>query len=364
MIDMSRMPASDMFSVRGIGVAVMVSTSTRLRICLMRSLCATPKRCSSSTTSRPRSRNCTSFESSRWVPTMISTLPSLRSSSVCFCSRLGPEPADHVDAHRKRREPVPQRLQVLKREHGRRREKRDLLAVHDRLERGAHRHFGLAVSDVAAQQPVHRRGRLHVPLDVGDGVRLIGGQLPLEGVFEFLLPVRIGGEGIAGHRLARGVELQQLLRHVAHGFLDAGLGLLPRGAAELVERRARRAGVLLDQVQPLDRNEELVLAGVAELHELLRRQADVDPLQADEHADAVVDVHDEVVDLQVAEVREERARRGAPPLVRLALFLEDVGLGPELERRHRAAGIRATDGRRRRAPRRVRTSSAPSIGAA
>ena len=35
MIDMSRMPTSDMFSVRGIGVAVIVSTSTFLRICLM-----------------------------------------------------------------------------------------------------------------------------------------------------------------------------------------------------------------------------------------------------------------------------------------------------------------------------------------
>ena len=38
MIDMSRMPASDMFSVRGIGVAVIVNTSTRFRICLMRLL--------------------------------------------------------------------------------------------------------------------------------------------------------------------------------------------------------------------------------------------------------------------------------------------------------------------------------------
>ena len=86
MIDMSRMPASDMLSVRGMGVAVIVSTSTRLRICLMRSLCATPNRCSSSTTSSPRSLNSTSFDSSRCVPTMISTLPACRSSSVCFCS--------------------------------------------------------------------------------------------------------------------------------------------------------------------------------------------------------------------------------------------------------------------------------------
>ena len=86
MIDMSRMPTSDMFSVRGIGVALSVSTSTRLRICLMRSLCATPKRCSSSTTSRPRSLNVTSFDSSRCVPTMTSTLPAATSARMASCS--------------------------------------------------------------------------------------------------------------------------------------------------------------------------------------------------------------------------------------------------------------------------------------
>jgi hypothetical protein len=75
MIDMSRMPTSDMFNVLGMGVAVIVSTSTRLRICLMRSLCATPNRCSSSTTSRPRSLKVTSFDSSRCVPTTTSTFP-------------------------------------------------------------------------------------------------------------------------------------------------------------------------------------------------------------------------------------------------------------------------------------------------
>ena len=137
-----------------------------------------------------------------------------------FCSALRPEAADHLDAHRKAREALLQRLLVLKREHGRRREERDLLAVHDRLERGAHGHFGLAVADVAAEQPVHRRRRLHVALDVGDRRLLIRRQLVLKRVFEFLLPVRVGTERVARHGLARGVELEQLLRHVAHGLLD------------------------------------------------------------------------------------------------------------------------------------------------
>ena len=86
MIDMSRMPTSDMLSVRGIGVAVIVSTSTRLRICLMRSLCATPNRCSSSTTSSPRSLNSTSLDSSRWVPTMMSTFPDATPARISFVS--------------------------------------------------------------------------------------------------------------------------------------------------------------------------------------------------------------------------------------------------------------------------------------
>jgi hypothetical protein len=88
-----------------------------------------------------------------------------------------PEAADHVDCHGEARETLDQRLLVLKGQHRRRREHRHLLAVHDRLERGAHRHLGLAVADVAAEQAVHRRGGFHVPFDVGDGRGLIRRQL-------------------------------------------------------------------------------------------------------------------------------------------------------------------------------------------
>ncbi|MCX5760025.1 MAG: helicase-related protein, partial [Gemmatimonadetes bacterium] len=49
----SRSPASAWCSVRGIGVAVSVSTSVSSFNCFSRSLCFTPKRCSSSTTISP-----------------------------------------------------------------------------------------------------------------------------------------------------------------------------------------------------------------------------------------------------------------------------------------------------------------------
>ena len=81
----SRMPVSAISSVRGIGVAVIVSTSTLARNCFSRSLWATPNRCSSSTTSRPRSLNAMSLPSSRCVPITTSTLPSLAACTVSAC---------------------------------------------------------------------------------------------------------------------------------------------------------------------------------------------------------------------------------------------------------------------------------------
>ena len=56
--DSSRTPVRASCSVRGIGVAESVSTCTSARSSFSRSLCATPKCCSSSTTMRPRSLNC------------------------------------------------------------------------------------------------------------------------------------------------------------------------------------------------------------------------------------------------------------------------------------------------------------------
>ena len=75
-------------------------------------------------------------------------------------------------------------------------------------------------------------------LIVGDRVLLVRCQVPLEGVLELLLPVRIGAERVARHRLARGVELEQLLGHVTHRLLDARLGLL-----QVVPPRRSSAGL-------------------------------------------------------------------------------------------------------------------------
>jgi hypothetical protein len=84
--EMSRRPEIDMCSVRGIGVAERVSRSISARSFLKCSLCATPKRCSSSTTTRPSRLKPTSFDRMRCVPIRMSTSPRATFSSVALPS--------------------------------------------------------------------------------------------------------------------------------------------------------------------------------------------------------------------------------------------------------------------------------------
>src|SRR5437016_2329962 len=89
MIERSRTPVSASCSVRGIGVALSVSTCTCARNCFSRSLWLTPKCCSSSTISKPRSLNLIDLPSSAWVPTTMSTLPSVNPFLTCVSSLAG-----------------------------------------------------------------------------------------------------------------------------------------------------------------------------------------------------------------------------------------------------------------------------------
>ena len=85
-IERSRIPTKAISRVRGIGLALRVKTSTPMERDLIASLCVTPNRCSSSTTSRPRSLKATFSESNRCVPMTTSTLPSRSPASVSLVS--------------------------------------------------------------------------------------------------------------------------------------------------------------------------------------------------------------------------------------------------------------------------------------
>ena len=67
------------------GLRLRVRTTTIVRRRLTVSVCSTPKRCSSSITTRPRSLNAMSACTSRCVPMTISTAPAARSRTTWSC---------------------------------------------------------------------------------------------------------------------------------------------------------------------------------------------------------------------------------------------------------------------------------------
>ena len=140
---------------------------------------------------------------------------------------------ERLDLHRESGEPLVERLEVLLDEERGRHEHRDLLAVLDRLERGAHGDLGLAEADVAREQAVHRDRPLHVGLDLVDRLQLVGRLGVGERLLELALPGRVGAEGVALGGHAGGVELDELDGDVAHGAARLALRLRPVAAAHL-----------------------------------------------------------------------------------------------------------------------------------
>src|SRR2546428_30867 len=110
--------------------------------------------------------------------------------------------------------PLEEAVVMLLRQDGGGHQSGDLLAVHHRLERRAERDLGLAVADVARDQPVHRLGCLHVTLDVLDGQPLVGRLLKFERRLQLLLPWRVCREGVARDRLSHRGPLPELPRHL------------------------------------------------------------------------------------------------------------------------------------------------------
>ena len=190
-------------------------------------------------------------------------------------------------------------------------------------------------------------------LDVLEGLDLVRRRRVLEGVLELALPLSVGRVGEAGRQPPLRVELQQLVGHVDEPRLDTRLGLLPRLPAHAVESRGAAPGavVLLEQVEPGERDVELGPIRVLDHHQVFLPRPLLDLGHAQVTADAVLGVDHEVAGLEVFEVGEKRRRR------RLAL----LGLGdqlrggedvfgavdqrPGVEKRHAVADVRLGDDR-------------------
>ena len=267
----------------------------------------------------------------------MSTLPEASPLTVASWSFRAHEPRQEADGQRERGEALGERLEVLTGEHGGRHEHGDLLAVLRRLEGGSQRDLGLAVADVADDQPVHGPARLHVDLDLFGGPQLVGRLLVRERRLHLALPRRVRRIREPLGRLALGVQRKQLLREVADRLADALLGPQPVRAAKPAQGRVLPARVAADAVDLLDRDEDPVAGRERELEvvALLAR------LAAPQHllvaCDAVVDVDDDVAGREALEevAGDDAAHRlGAPDPDRaeqLAVRDEGEAVGAALE---------------------------------
>ena len=163
-------------SVRGIGVAVIASVCGAALFSRSVLRWLTPKRCCSSITTRPSSRNDTLSVSSACVPTASAASPdAIRSCGAAALARA--LRAEHrFDGDAERQQQRCELGRVLRGEDLGRRHQRGLHAAlvreHDR--RGGDER--LAAADVALQQAVHRRGAPHVAPDAVDHAALRGGR--------------------------------------------------------------------------------------------------------------------------------------------------------------------------------------------
>src|SRR5918912_262774 len=130
----------------------------------------TPKRCCSSTTARPRSRNSTSSWNRAWVPTTMLIAPSARASST------------------------------------RRRHEGRLPAGLDGGRHGQERDGGLARPDVALEEAQHALVRGEVGADFLEGPLLRAGEREGQGGDDLRRNMPVAGVAAPGQRLVKGGE--------------------------------------------------------------------------------------------------------------------------------------------------------------
>ena len=195
---------------------------------------------------------------------------------------------------------------MLTREQRGRHHDRDLLAAHGRDKGGAQRDFGLAEADIAANQTIHRPAGAEVFERSVDRGLLIFGLLIGETRAEFVIHAGRDNELLRFAQFAFGRNLHQLMGDFADAVLHPRFARLPSAAAEPIKFDFEVFGaVARQQVDILDRQIELGVAGIMQFEAVMRCAGCFDRLQADEAPDAVIDMHHKIASREARGFRDE-----------------------------------------------------------
>ena len=205
-----------MATVRGIGVAVITSRcGGRSALPRRASRCSTPKRCCSSTTTRPRSANATCSWIRACVPTTMPAAPLAASSSAARRAAAGSEPVSRATrvacsapSSRPAWPSAPSMPSIVRAcwlaSTSVGCQQRGLSAGVDDLQHGPQRNDGLSRADLALQQPMHRVRTRQLPGQFRAHVALPGGEFERQAGVERSQRCRrpIRGRGVAGFAAA------------------------------------------------------------------------------------------------------------------------------------------------------------------
>ena len=145
----------------------------------------------------------------------------------------------------------------------------------------------------------------------------------------------------------RGGDLDQFAGDLADAVLHPRLARLPGGAAEPVELDAGALGAVARQkLDVLDRQEQLVAAGIVDFQTIVRRARGLDGAQADKAADAVIDVDDEIAGREARDFGDEIFRALALPARANQALAENVFFGDQRDVGGLEAGLDAEHGER------------------
>ena len=193
---------------------------------------------------------------------------------------------------------------MLLRQDGCRHQDGDLLPVHDGAECDPQRNLGLAVSHVAAEEPVHWLLRLHVRHACVNGLLLVGSRFVWEGGREGAFPVRDGLELAPLRGGTHRLDAKQFRRQIPGGVFGLLLLASPDGRAKLRKLGLHLAAAYISADKPglLEGDVEPRLVGELQLHRLYPLTIALHCVDAVESADAVVEVDGEGALLQLEEL--------------------------------------------------------------
>ncbi|OIQ74454.1 hypothetical protein GALL_438920 [mine drainage metagenome] len=189
---------------------------------------------------------------------------------------------------------------------GRRHQYRHLPSAHDGDKRRPQRDLGLAETDIAAHQAVHRPAGLHVVDDSFDRRQLVGRFLEREAFGEGFVIMQAKRECMTLARSAHGVQIEQFGRGVVDLLEGAAFGLVPLSAAQPVQRGrlGRAAGIAGNHEQLRYRHVQLVGTGIFQQQEFGLAFAEIQIHQPPITADPMLLMDHRVVLAQLRQVAQ------------------------------------------------------------